>query len=193
MKYWMFACACVLAAAPAWADDAKPADMDMAKMGPGTRKPTNEKKTKAEIQAFFDQNEALAKKGDFDGSLAMLDFPVYMITDDAKGVPEAALWTKEQYVAMMKPAWEHMPKDTKTTHKLTVAVLSDSLVNVTDDFTMTMGKQKVTARNLSVFVKRDGAWKWKVLGEAGWGGMHPSAGEPKQDTAPAPKVEPGKK
>jgi hypothetical protein len=36
---------------------------------------------------------------------------------------------------------------------------------------MTQGKTKMTGRNTAVLVKRDGQWKWKVMGEAGWGGM----------------------
>jgi hypothetical protein len=36
---------------------------------------------------------------------------------------------------------------------------------------MTMGKQKITGRNASLLVKRDGQWKWKSLIEAGYGGM----------------------
>jgi len=74
---------------------------------------------------------------------------------------------------MMKPAFEHMPKDMKMTHKPTVVVLSDSLVSVTDEVTTTMGKQKMTSRNAGLLVKRDGQWKWKAMVEAGWGGMQP--------------------
>lgn len=153
---------------PAFAQD--PA-ADMAKMGPWSRKPTNEKQTKKEIAEFFKTEEELAKKGDFAGAQARVDFPVFMLTDDSKGAPEAAAWSKEQWTEMMKPFWENMPKDMKVTHKHTITVLSDSLVNVTDDFTMTMGKQKLSGRNQAVLIKKDGAWKWKVMTEAGWGGM----------------------
>jgi hypothetical protein len=64
-----------------------------------------------------------------------------------------------------------MPKDLKMTHKPTITVLSDSLVMATDNFTMTLGKQKVTGQNATLLVKRDGQWKWKVMAEAGYGGM----------------------
>jgi hypothetical protein len=158
-----------LLAGMAWAQDG--GGMDMSKMGPGSRRPTNEAGTKKEIAGFFKETDELEKKGDFDGMLARVDFPVFMLTDDSKGVPRAEAWSQEQYVAMMKPMMEHMPKDVKVTHKPTVTVLSDSLVNVTDDFTMTMGKQKMSGRNMGVLVKRDGKWRWKMMGEAGWGDM----------------------
>jgi hypothetical protein len=177
MKRSMLACAFLLLATPALAEEKDPkaaggGGPDMTKMGPWTRKPTNEKQTKKEVTEFLKVEEELAKKGDFDGAVARVDFPVYMLTDDAKGTPESDSWDKERYTATMKPFWEHMPKDTKVAHKLVLTVLSDSLVNVTDDFTMTMGKQKLSGRNMAVVVKRDGQWKWKVMGEAGWGGMN---------------------
>src|SRR5689334_4967067 len=60
--------------------------MDMTKMGPWTRKPTNEKEIKKEITTFLNQEDELMKKGDFDSMVARGDFPVFMITDDAKGM-----------------------------------------------------------------------------------------------------------
>ena len=188
MKRSIVVCvAAVALASSAWAQnqDAKAASpaapaqggmMDMTKMGPAARKPTNEKQTKKEIEDFFKSVQALEKKGDIDAMFATVDFPVYMITDDLKGVPEAKLYSREEYVAMMKPMYENMPKDMKTTHKPVISVISDSLVNVADDFTRTMGKQKITGRNVSILVKRDGQWKWKVMMEAGWGGMSPPQG-----------------
>jgi hypothetical protein len=157
---------------------------DMSKIGPWSRKPTNEKATKKEIADYFKKMHALEKKNDQDGMLALIDFPVYMGTDDSKGVPSAEAWDKDRYLATMKPFWDNMPKDQKLTEKLTTTVLSDSLVDVVDDFTMTTGKHKLTGRNQTLFVKRDGQWKSKVMVEAGWGDMHP--------TAPAATAEPAK-
>jgi hypothetical protein len=158
------------AQAPGQASAQAPA-MDLTQMGPGARKPTNEKQTKKEIQEFFKRMEELGKKGDMEGALGGMDYPVYMVTDDLKGVPETKEFSREEYAAMMKPFYENMPKDMKITHKPTISVLSDSLAVVVDDFTMTMGKQKITGRNASLLVKRDGQWKWKSLIEAGYGGM----------------------
>src|SRR5438552_1954637 len=82
----------LLLSGPAWAQGkpekpaaAPPGGMDFTKMGPWTRKPTNEKETKKEVTEFFAQEEAFAKKGDFAGALARVDFPIYMTTDDARG------------------------------------------------------------------------------------------------------------
>ncbi len=141
--------------------------MDLSQMGPWTRKVKDEGAVKKEITAFFKQDAEIAKKGDFEASLGMIDFPVFMATDSAKAGPETRQYTREQYVAMMKPMYQ----PTEMTHKPTVSVLSDTLVNVVNDWSMKMGKEKVSGRNMGLLVKRDGKWMWKVMAEAGWGGM----------------------
>ena len=181
MKPSMVAClAAITLAAPAFADQqkqSKPASSDQApmmdfnKMGPSARKPTNPEKTTSEIKVFIAEEDRIAQKGDFDAMLSRVDFPVYLATDDLKGVPEAKEYTREEYVAIMKQFWESMPKDVRMTHKPSINVLSDSLVVVIDDYSMTTGKQKTAGKNLALLVKRDGKWKWKVMAEAGWGGM----------------------
>ncbi len=179
MKRSLLVCALLIFTTPAFAEDQKPAAggmPDMSKMGPWSRKPKDEKQVKKEVTEFFKAVEEAEKKGDHDTMVNRVDFPVYMMTDDAKGTPEAESWDKEKYVATMKPFWENGRKDVKWTHKPTITVLSDSLVNVVDEFTMTQGKQKLSGKSLSVLVKRDGQWKWKVMGEAGWGGMSAAQG-----------------
>jgi hypothetical protein len=166
----------------AWAQDkeqkpeatgAQAPTMDLSKVGPPARKPTNEKQTKKEIEAFYKRMEEIESKGDFEGMVAAHDFPIYMATDDMQGMPHAKEFSREEFVATMKPMHERMPKDVKVTHKPTITVLSDSLANVTDNYTVTMGKQKVNGRSAGLLVKRDGQWKWKVMSEAGWGNMAP--------------------
>ncbi len=147
------------------------AGQDLTKMGPWTRKPINEAQIRREVTDFFKQEELLMKRGDFDAMAARIDFPVFMATDDAKGVPAAKLFEREEYVSMMKPFYEDWPKDAKVVHRPTITVLSDSLVSYVDDFTMTIGQQRLSGRSNGLIVKRDGQWKWKVMAEAGWGDL----------------------
>lgn len=160
------------AAAPApMAAAAAPAPMmDITKMGAPSRKPTDEKKTKKEVEEFIKRAEMVEDKGDEAAKLSLFDFPIYMATDDMKGMTSGMPVSKDEYLAMMKPM-EGSMKDIKSTHKPTITVLSDSLVNVVDDFTMTQGKTKAVGRNASLLVKVGGEWKWKSMVEAGWGGM----------------------
>lgn len=160
-------------------------------MGPGARKPTNEAKTKKEIEAFVKEEDALYAKKDWDAMVARVDFPVYMLTDTLAGVPNGEATSKEQYIAMMKPSWENMPAGSGTKHKLTISVLSDSIAVVVDDFEMTMGKTKMKGRNSSTLVHVAGAWKFKTMTEAGWGDMGaPVAAAAPPPPAPAPAAAP---
>jgi hypothetical protein len=169
--YALLAVASLTLSLPALAAEGEGGGMDMSKMGPWTRKPTQPAKTKKEVLAFLALEEALAQKGDFAGALKNIDFPVFMYTDGPNGVPEAAPWDEAAYTQAMKGFWDNRPKDMKVKNKPTITVLSDSLVTFVNDFTITMGKQKFSGQNHGVLVKVGGAWKWKVMGEAGWGGM----------------------
>lgn len=173
---------------PVWAEDKDKAykesppdtggsgmQMDMSKMGPWTRKPTNESKTRKEIEAFVKEGDAIMKRRDFQADVARADFPIYMATDDSKGVPMAETYDRQKYTEMMQPMFEQTPADIQVKHDLDITVLSDSLVSFTDKYTMTTGGKKYDGRNSGLLVKRDGQWKWKAFFEAGWGDM-PSTG-----------------
>lgn len=147
------------------------AQADMSKMGPWSRKPTNEGQLKKEINDFIKKEDEIAKSGDFNAMLARIDFPIYMATDSASGKTEASEYSKEKYSAMMKPMMENAPKDMKINHKPTITVMSDNMALVSDDFTMTVGKEKFAGKSAGLLVKKDGAWMWKMMSEAGWGGM----------------------
>lgn len=163
--------------------------MDMSKMGPMARKPTNEAATKKDVEAWLKAEDGLLAAKNWDAMAARVDYPVFMLTDSLQGVPEGELNSKEQYLASMKPFWEGMPP-TKTTHKFVISVLSDSLVNVVDDYSTTMGTKTMKGRNTSMVVKVAGAWKFKTMVEAGWGGMGGSAPAPAPSAAPAPAPAP---
>ncbi|WP_257449338.1 nuclear transport factor 2 family protein [Archangium lipolyticum] len=171
---------------PVWAQDQEHKDsppatggsgmpMDMSKMGPWTRKPTNEAQTRKEIEAWVKEGDAIMKRRDFEADIARADFPIYMATDNSKGIPSTETYDRQKYVEMVKPMFEQMPADMQAKHKLDITVLSDSLVVLEDDFTLTMGGQKYSGKNAGLLVKRDGQWKWKAFFEAGWGDMPPPA------------------
>lgn len=170
--------------APVWAQDTEypppatggsGAPMDMSKLGPWTRKPTNEAKTRKEIEAFFKEEDVIMKKRDVQAALARMDFPFFWATDDSKGVPQGETYDRQQQEAMMRDMFQKMPADTQLTNKPNITVLSDSLATFTNDFTMTMDGKKYSGRNSGLVVKRDGQWKWKALYEAGWGDAPPPA------------------
>ena len=159
----------MLCAVPSFAEGAD-AGAPTPEMGPQTRKPTNEAKTKKEITDFVNAEAALLAAKNFDAMAERVDYPVTMGTDNAKGDAQFDAWPREKYVGDMKPFWESGSAGAwKMAHKLTITVLSDSLANVVDEWTLTEGKKVSKGKNASVVVKTPAGWKYKVLVEAGWG------------------------
>lgn len=144
-------------------------------IGPWSRKPTDEKKIKAELKAFFDKENELQLKGDMEGMTALLDFPLYLATDDQTGAFEGEVLSKEAFFAKMKPFQAALPKDRKLTHDLSYHVLSDTMAVAYDEITVTTGGQKLVGRHATLLVKKNGEWKRKTLMEPGWAGAPPAA------------------
>ena len=197
MKKMIGSLVLTLLALPALAQDKSPDKspgtspapaIDWSKVGPASRKPKDEKAVKQEIDAFLKTQEQSMKEGDLNASLAGIAFPVLMVTDDAQGKVTAREFSREEYVTMMKPFFENRPKDMVVTHKYAVTVLSDALAGVACDYTMTMGKQKVSGRSDGLLIKQDGKWMWKVMVEAGWGSLESqkAAKPPAGKAAPPP-------
>jgi uncharacterized protein (TIGR02246 family) len=196
MKKLVLACClfagAALAAEPAKAPEAKPADAKGAEAKPGEGmaawkpKVATKKDTKA-IEAFYKSMDEAAKKGDLEALAAMHDFPVLMLTDNAAGVGSGDSWTKEQWMNVMKPAFENMPKDMKFSVKPKVTWITDSIAMVEEQHSRTPPKGK--AENWSdgtILILKDGKWLVKAAAEGGWGDMMPPPAEKKTEAAPAP-------
>jgi hypothetical protein len=137
------------------------------------RKPTaaQEQKARQEIKSLFDKMEQANKKGDLEAAVALIDFPVLMLTDTKAGSAVGGPWTEEEWRKRMGPMYQHPMEGMHMTHAPKVAVLTPALASVTDDWTVTMGKTKKVGRSAMLLVRKDGAWKVKSMVEGGWGDM----------------------
>ncbi len=133
------------------------------------RKVTKEKADKQEIMTLFKSFEACEKKGDVNAAAALVDFPVLMVTDDSKGEAMGETWNREKWVQVMAPFYGKPKPDMKVTHRPVVFMITDSLASVADQWTMTAGEKKVTARNSTLVVRKGGQWLVKSMVEGGWG------------------------
>jgi hypothetical protein len=150
------------------APPAAPAGMpDMSKVGPMSRPVTKE--DKKGVDEAFKAMQAAFKAGDINAAADLVDFPVIMLSDDSKGNAVSHNVNREQWVAVMKPMADGMPKDMKMTHKHSTTFLSDTLAVAISDEGMQMGKVKGKWKSLSVLTQKDGKWKFKQMAEAGWG------------------------
>jgi uncharacterized protein (TIGR02246 family) len=154
------AAACLLAAALEARQDAT--------TGPLSRKVTKE--DKQAIDAFLKAASAAWRKGDINAVAAFYDFPIYMGTDNAKGVFSGGEWSREQFVSIMGGMMKTDPKDVTHNDKYTPHFLSDSLAVVIIDTTATQGGKNLGSYKSAVTViKKDGQWRFKSGLEAGHG------------------------
>jgi ketosteroid isomerase-like protein len=131
----------------------------------------NAAKDKQEITALIKAMESAARTGDLDAAVALVDFPVMMMTDDSKGEAMGEPWSREEWLEVMKPFYEQLMKDMKVTHKPNIFLVSDSLASVDDVSTMKMGGKTITSRNSMFLIRREGKWRVKGMAEGGWGDM----------------------
>lgn len=134
------------------------------------KKVTREAQDRKEIGALIQAMDDAGKKGDLAAAAALVDFPVWMVTDDSKGQASAVEWSKEQWTQVMEPFYKQ-PMQGKVTHKPVVFLASDSLATLNDVVTMSMGKKSMTSRNSTILVRKDGKWRVKAMMEGGWGDM----------------------
>lgn len=166
---------------PGLAED-KPAADPMAGWAPPVVK--QEKKDRQEIEALLKKMDACATRGALDDAAALIDFPVMMVTDDAKGEGSGEPWSREQWAQVMKPFYEKpMPPGSMKPGKRTIVLLSDSLALVGAGWTMAMGPKKVSGTSGMVLLRKGGEWKVKTMVEGGWGGM-PMPGATPGEPAP---------
>ena len=154
------------------------------------KKVAREAQDKKEILALLKAMEQAGMKGDLAAAAATIDFPVLMVTDDAKGQASADSWSREQWAKVMAPMYEK-PMEGKITHKPDIFLASDSLATLNDVVTMTMGKKTITARNTTILVRKNGQWLVKAMMEGGWGDM--MAGPPPEAAAASRRSRPGRR
>lgn len=184
MKHLVLAC-CLVSFVAAAEDTAAPAG--------GGFKPRHVTKggDKKGIDELYKTCDELAKKGDWEGMAARVDFPVMMMTDNAAGVPSTSMWEKAQWLETMKKAGADMPKDMKMAKKQKYTFISDSLAFVEETNDMTMGKVKDKWTSAAIVELKDGKWMFKGMIEGGWGDAMPA--EKKAEAAPAPSPKPAEK
>src|SRR6266568_3953383 len=94
------------AAEPATASTKDTKDTKAPLAGWVPRKVTNDQQDRKEIAALSKAMHAAAKNGDLTAAVALVDFPVLMVTDDSKGEAPAESWTREKWMEVMAPFYK---------------------------------------------------------------------------------------
>lgn len=161
---------------------AQPGSDPMAGWTPRKVTPAQEKQGSQQIHQLFKKMEHAGMKGDLDAAVALVDFPVLMLTDTKAGEAVGAPYTEEQWRQEMGPFYQNPPKDMRMTHSPKIFFISEVLASVDDSWTMTMGKKKTAGRSGLLVIRKGGEWKVKAMVEGGWGDM--GGGAAASDTKP---------
>lgn len=168
--------------------EGKPGSEDpMAGWSPRKVTPAQEKQATQQIHQLLKKLEQAGEKGELDAAVALVDFPVMMLTDNKAGDGVGEPWNEEQWKNVMTPFYANPPKGMRTTHSPKLFFVSDTLASVDDTWTMTMGKKKTSGRSSMLVMRKGGEWKIKAMVESGWGDMGPGA----EGGAPKPAGETG--
>ena len=144
------------------------AQQDITKTGPLSRKVTIE--DRQGVEALFKAADAAWKKSDMNALTALYDFPIYMGTDNAKGVFDGGEWSQERFVSIMGGMMKDQPKDVTYNEKYTPHFLSDSLAVVIINTTVTQGGKNLGShKSVATVIKKNGEWRFKSGLEAGHG------------------------
>lgn len=145
------------------------------------RPPKNEGKAKAEIQemylAFIDAGE----QGDAEAAAALIDFPLLVASDGAKGEGLGASWTRERWLSTLAPAYDAPDQEAKVTRKAIVFIVSDVLATVNLTTTTEKAGKKKVERSGAVVIRNAHEWRIKALVESGW--LDVAAPPPEPDEA----------
>ncbi len=131
----------------------------------------NDTELRTSIDAWFAQYDAYSKTGDVERMADMALFPIHVITDDSAGNGHAENWGRAEFVEIMSGAMAGTPPDMEMTTTRTPFFLSNSMVTVITNATVTAGGQRYDMCYADVLVKIDGEWKFQTMAQSGWGDM----------------------
>lgn len=132
---------------------------------------------RASVAAWFEKYDALAAKLDFEAMADMAMFPLNEVTDDGAGNGQAEQCSREQYLAQMAEVMGGSGDDVTTELTRTPHFISDGLVFVITEGTVTYGGQAHPMRYGDLLVKKDGQWLFQTMVQGGWGGHRPPEAE----------------
>lgn len=120
------------------------------------------------VLAWFAEWDGLAKQADVERMADMSLFPVNVVTDGEHGNGSAESWDREQFVRVMADvvggASDLTMESVRTPHFLT-----ESLVFVITNATITAAGHTQTVRYGDLLVKSDGQWVFQTMVQGGWG------------------------
>ncbi|MFC0622766.1 nuclear transport factor 2 family protein [Kribbella deserti] len=123
----------------------------------------------ASVQAWFERYDALAAAHDYEAMADQAVFPLNEVSDDGNGNGKAESISREAFIAQMEQVIGGGPADVEMESTRTPHFLSESLVFVVTEGTMSFGGQTMPMRYGDLLLKVNGQWKFQTMAQGGWG------------------------
>ncbi|MEV6286681.1 nuclear transport factor 2 family protein [Kribbella sp. NPDC051770] len=121
----------------------------------------------ASVQAWFATYDKLADARDYEAMADLAVFPLNGVTDDGKGNGSATQTSRAEYLEQMAHVMGG-DDDVKLETTRTPHFLSDALVFVISDGTMTYAGETTPIRYGDLLLKTEGGWKFQTMAQGGW-------------------------
>ena len=134
------------------------------------RVPQREEQDRREIEALLQALVRADEGGEVEAVAALIEFPLLTVSDDQHGQAVSVTWTRERWVAAMRPISGPMP-GVQVEHRPAIFLVSDAIAVATDEQTITRRGRALPGRVALVLVRTAAGWRVKTMIEAGWGEM----------------------
>lgn len=121
------------------------------------------------IEAWFAQYDALADRGAIEEMADLAVFPMNLATDVPGGYATVRQWTRGEYVEAMQEAMGGGTAGLGLESKRTPRFLSENLVVVETEATMTIEGQRQSMRYADLLVRTEEGWAFQTMVQGGWG------------------------
>ncbi|TCP47366.1 hypothetical protein EV191_112162 [Tamaricihabitans halophyticus] len=125
--------------------------------------------TRQEIAEWFAQYDALVPTADVERMAELAVFPLNEVTDSADGTGSANQTDRADYLQVMRAQLGSAPADLDMRVTRTPIFLSENIVLVVSDGTMTAAGQTVPMHYADVLIRVAGQWRFQTQIQAGWG------------------------
>lgn len=121
------------------------------------------------IEAWFAQYDALAERGAIEELADLAVFPMNLATDVPGGHAAVRQWTRAEYVEAMQQAMGSGTAGLDLTSTRTPRFISENLVVVETEATMTVEGQKQQMHYADLLVRTEDGWAFQTMVQGGWG------------------------
>lgn len=127
------------------------------------------------IEEWFAEYDALAEQAAIEKLADLAVFPMNLATDVPDGYATVRQWTRAEYIEAMNDAMGGGTAELGLESKRTPHFLSQNLVVVETEATMTVEGERQSMHYADLLVRTEDGWAFQTMIQGGWGYGWPAA------------------